>query len=327
MITPQFYGVARPGHLRPRGEHNKKEHGGERIYLGYREHSLTVCLLASQARNRWIVTMTKKRRYCQRGVSQKKLSGRPYLNSEPISAVLASPILALVREPIIGCRVDPLTLVPLEQFVHLRNPHRAADNLADARHEQVAALRESGGGGGGLVTSAVTGCFLHVKGLEPGGEAVQEDGRADGVGHLSLGRLCDVVADRVRHHLGLSFGVRDHVALRVFGLVLDPVFVQPRDSVDVGEALEWARGRREGGVELLDQRRGGLVLPELVHDFTYLFVWTSMRSGPAGCFLGGGGANWGTELTTASMWFIRSSNVMNASSASRCVYSLRCRRV
>src|SRR6266702_297870 len=75
VITPQFYGVARPGHLRPRGEHNKKEHGGERIYLGYREHSLTVCLLASQARNRWIVTMTKKRRYCQRGVAQTKAVG------------------------------------------------------------------------------------------------------------------------------------------------------------------------------------------------------------------------------------------------------------
>ena len=29
------------------------------------------------------------------------------------------------------------------------------------------------------------------------------------------------------------------------------------------------------------------------------------------------------RLTTVSMWFIRSSNVMNANSASRCVYSLR----
>ena len=174
--------------------------------------------------------------------------------------MLARPILALVREPIIGRRIDPLALISLEQLVHIRNSHRATDDLTDTRHEQVAALREGGGG------RVIAGRFLlHVEGLEPGGEAVQEDGRADGVCHLSLCRLCDVVADCVWHHLGLSLGVRDHVALCVFGLVLDSVLVQPGDGVDVGETHEWARGWREGGVELLDQSLGGLVLPELVN--------------------------------------------------------------
>ena len=188
--------------------------------------------------------------------------------------MLARPILALVREPIIGRGVDPLALVPRKQLVHIRDPHRAADDLADARHEQVAALREGGGRAvrGGVVVTLLLLLLLHVEGLEPGGEAVQEDGRADGVRHFSLGRLCDVVADDVRHFFGLALGVRDHVALRVFGLVLDPVLVQPCDGVDVGETHERARGRREGGVELLDQCSGGLVLPELVHGFTYLFV-------------------------------------------------------
>jgi hypothetical protein len=225
--------------------------------------------------------------------------------------VLARPILALVREPIIGRGVDSLAFVSLEQLFHIRNPHRSADDLSDARHEQVATLREG---------NARRFLLLHVEGLEPGGEAVQEDGRADGVRHVSLRRLCDVVADGVWHHLGLSLRVHDYVALRVFGLVLDPVLVQPGYSVDVGEAHEWARGWCEGGVELLDQRRGGLVLPELVHGFANLFFFGLDVSA-----MEQRGVK--SELTTASTWSIRSSNVMNASSASTCVYSLRCRRV
>ena len=199
-----------------------------------------------------------------------------YLNTKPISTVITSPILALVCEPIIRRRIDPLALVPLEQFIHIRNPHRAADDLANARHEQVTALRE--GGGGALIIKFL----LHVEGLEPSGEAVQEDGRANGVRHVSLRRLRDVVAYRVRNHLGLSVRVRDHVALRVFGLVLDPVLVQPGDRVDVGEAHEWTRGRREVWVELLDKRRGGLVLPELVYGFAYLEFRLGVNRGSNG---------------------------------------------
>ncbi len=143
--------------------------------------------------------------------------------------MLACPILALVREPVIRRGVDALTLVPLEELVHIRDPHRAADDLADAGHEQVAALREDE-----LAAAGVAGPLLHVESLEPRGEAVQEDGRADGIRHLALRCLRDVVADRVWHHLWLPLRVCDHVAVRVFSLVQDAVFVQPCDSVDVG---------------------------------------------------------------------------------------------
>jgi len=103
---------------------------------------------------------------------------------------------------------------------------------------------------------------------------VQEHGRADDVRHPPLRCLGDVVADGVRDHRGVAVCVFDDVAVRVLGLVLDPVLVQPRDGVDVGEALEWTRGASEGGVELLDQRRGGFVLEEFVHRLADLVVYT-----------------------------------------------------
>ena len=168
--------------------------------------------------------------------------------------MLARPVLALVREPIIRRGIDALAPVRREQLVDVRDPHRAPDDLADAGHEQVAALREDGlaapapwcnGRGRGLL-------LLHVECLELGGEAVQEYGRAEDVRHLPLGRLGDVVADGVRDQRGLAVGVLDDVTVCVLGLALDPVLVQPRDGVDVGDTLERARGAREGGVELLD---------------------------------------------------------------------------
>jgi hypothetical protein len=190
------------------------------------------------------------------------------LNTEPVPAVLARPILALVRKPIVRRRIDALALVSREQLVDIRNPHRAPDDLADARHEQVTALRVN------ARVAPIIVLLLHVKGLEFRGEAVQEDGRADDVGHLSLCFLGDVVADRVRDHRRLALSVYDDVAVRVFGLVLDPVLVQPCDGVYIGKTLEWTCWRREGGVELLDQRRGGFVLCKFVHRFANLKVPT-----------------------------------------------------
>ena len=177
------------------------------------------------------------------------------LNTEPVPAVLARPVLALVREPIVRRRVDAFTLVGREQFINIRNPHRAPDDLAHARHEQVTALRVNA-----RVASATIILLLHVKGLEFRGEAVQENGRANNIRHLPLCFLGNVVADGVWDHRRLALCVHDDVAIRVLGLVLDPVLVQPCDGIYVGKALEWTRWRREGRVELLDQRRGRLVL-------------------------------------------------------------------
>lgn len=92
---------------------------------------------------------------------------------------------------------------------------------------------------------------LHVERLELGGEAVQEYGHAEDVGHSPLRRFCDVVTDGVRDHSGLATCVLDDVALRVLGLVLNVVLVEPRDGINIGQALERARWQCEGGVELL----------------------------------------------------------------------------
>ena len=194
------------------------------------------------------------------------------LNTEPVPAVLARPVLALVRKPIVRCGIDALALVRREQLVNVRNPHRAPDDLAHARHEQIAALRENAAAAAAGSAALRPRFLLHVKGLELRGEAVQEYGHAENVGHLALGGLGDVVADGVRDHGGLAGGVLDDVAVRVFGLVQDPVLVQPRDGVDVGEALERTRRRREGGVKLPDQRRGGFVLQQFVHRLADLRI-------------------------------------------------------
>ena len=55
-MVASLYGVARPGHLRSRGEQIGEWNCEKKIgakYLGYREHSLIVYLFASHARNRW----------------------------------------------------------------------------------------------------------------------------------------------------------------------------------------------------------------------------------------------------------------------------------
>ena len=178
--------------------------------------------------------------------------------------MLARPILALVRKPIVRRRVDTFTLVGREQLINIRNPHRAPDDLAHARHEQVTALRVN------ARVAPIVILLFHVKGLESRGKAVQKNGRADDIRHLPLCFFGNVVAYGMRDHRRLALCVRDDVAVRIFGLVLDPVFVQPCDGIYVGKALEWTRWRREGGVELLDQRRGRFVLHEFVHRFTNL---------------------------------------------------------
>jgi hypothetical protein len=64
--------------------------------------------------------------------------------------------------------------------------------------------------------------------------------------------------------------VFDHVAVGVLGGVLDAVFVEPVDSVDVGEAEEWARGWLEVWVELLDDRCRGCVRKEGIYGLADL---------------------------------------------------------
>jgi len=99
---------------------------------------------------------------------------------------------------------------------------------------------------------------------------MQEDGRANDIGHLALRCLGDIIAYFVFHHLYMTLLVLDHVALGVFRRVLDTVFVEPVDSVDVGKAEEGARGRLEVWVELLDNHCGGWVGKKDVHGLADL---------------------------------------------------------
>ncbi len=166
--------------------------------------------------------------------------------------MLARPVLALVRKPIVRRRVDTLALIRREQLINIRNPHRPPDDLAHARHKQVATL----GVNARVAPITIILLLLHVKGLELRGKAMKENGRANDVSHFSLCCFGDVVPDGVRDHRRLTLCVFDDVAVRVLGLVFDPVLVQPCYGVYVGEALERTCWRCEGGVELLDQRRG-----------------------------------------------------------------------
>lgn len=209
--------------------------------------------------------------------------------------MFARPVLALVREPIVRRGIDTFAPVRGEEFVYVRDPHRTADDLAHAGHEQVAALGQWDAGAGLVAPGRrhrTHRLLLHVKRLERCGEAVQEYGCADDVRHPPLRRLGDVVADGVRDHRRLAVCVFDDVALRVLGLVFDSMLVQPRDGVHVGDALERTRGSGEGRVELLDQRRGGFVLQEFVHRLADLVLRVSTDR-----FL----LVWWRVLTSASM--------------------------
>lgn len=161
--------------------------------------------------------------------------------------------------PVVGRGVDAFALVALEELGHVGDPHRAAcaprgnhvnrdaredrtrkdddgektrtDDLADAGHEQVAAL--------GVVL--VPGALLHVEALERLREARQEHGHAHLVRHLALGGLGDVVA----HAVGAGLA-------RLLVLGVDAVLLEPGDRLPVVEPQEGARGRGELGVERVD---------------------------------------------------------------------------
>ena len=134
------------------------------------------------------------------------------------------------------------------------------NNLSNVWHQQIATLCKCRTG-----ASRLSRHFLHVERLELSREPMQEDWRANDIGHLTLRRLGDVVAYFVLYHLYLALLILDHIAFGVFCGVLDPMFVEPFDGVDVGEAEEGACRRLEVWVELLDDRCGGWVGKEDIH--------------------------------------------------------------
>ena len=135
-----------------------------------------------------------------------------------------TPILPLIRIPIIRLRVYSLPLIRRHQLLVIVDPRASPHNLPNAGHQAVDAL-----GDAGVVRRA-----LHVEGLDLRGEVREENGAVDHVCHFALGGFGDVVPEGV----GLS----------VF--VLDVVRDEPVDGVGVAHALEGAFRGGEGGVEL-----------------------------------------------------------------------------
>lgn len=121
------------------------------------------------------------------------------------------------------------------------------DNLTDARHQQVAALRANG------PFLALALHLLHVERLQLCREPIQEYRRPEDVRHPALCRLRDVVPHGVVDHLRVPAFVLDHVPVRILGFVLDAVLVEPLDRVDVRETAEWPCGSTKVRVQLFDE--------------------------------------------------------------------------
>lgn len=98
--------------------------------------------------------------------------------------------------------------------------------------------------------------------------------------------------------------------------MLDAVLVEPVDGIGVTQTSEGAGGCLEGGVERFDESGGGRVGKEDINGSADLSVIT--------CEFGVKKAvREKTKRTTSSICAMRSSNLMNASSASMWVYSLK----
>ena len=106
------------------------------------------------------------------------------------------------------------------------HPHTSTNNLTNAWHQQVNALREC----------LVTWHTLHVKRFDLPREGMQQNRHTQLVRHFPLCRLGNIIADLVR----LSV------------LVGDVVLVQVRNGVFVVQTQEWALRWLEAGVELLN---------------------------------------------------------------------------
>eukprot|EP00050_Salpingoeca_kvevrii_P006337 m.288773 g.288773 ORF g.288773 m.288773 type:complete len:317 (-) comp12025_c0_seq1:761-1711(-) len=155
------------------------------------------------------------------------------LEAKAVTTVGARAELALVREPVIGRRVNALTLVAGHELLHVPDTHRAADNLANARHENINRLGEA----------AILLAAGHVKRLDFGREAAEQNGLVDLVRHLALGLLGDVLAKLV-------------VGAIILG---DVVLAQVLNSVGIVHTAEGTLGCLEIGVELAQNLASGRV--------------------------------------------------------------------
>lgn len=114
--------------------------------------------------------------------------------------------------------------------------------------------------------------LLHIKRLELSREPIQKHRGPNDIRHLPFSSLGDIISHGVVDHLHLPLLVLDDVALGVFGLVLDPVVVEPLDGVYVGQTQEGSSGCLEVGVELFDEGTGYWVFQKDVDRFADLGI-------------------------------------------------------
>ena len=146
--------------------------------------------------------------------------------------------------------------------MELRKGH--TDNLSNVGHQQITTLGEDG-------TSLPARDLLHIKCLQFGREAVQENWGSNDISHLPLSSLCNIVAYGMIDHLWLTIFIFDDVTVGIFGRVLDTVVIEPFDSIDIGQAHKRPRRGLEVGVELLDKSSSDLILEEYIHSLANLY--------------------------------------------------------
>mmetsp|Transcript_31753 Transcript_31753/g.79646 ORF Transcript_31753/g.79646 Transcript_31753/m.79646 type:complete len:362 (+) Transcript_31753:1464-2549(+) len=153
------------------------------------------------------------------------------LHAQSIPTVRHRPVLPLVSEPVERSRVDAFTLVCSHELIIVKNPHAAANDFTNARHQQIHAL-----GHGRVVWT-----LGHVERLQGHGEVGEEDGFAQLLHHLPLLLFLDVIS---------KLEV-DPVAILV--LHADVVLVAVLNRLAVPHAAERPLDGRQVGVDFMDQ--------------------------------------------------------------------------
>jgi hypothetical protein len=149
----------------------------------------------------------------------------------------------LINVPIVGRRVNSLTLVAFQKLLHVPRTHGASNNFSHSGEENInldkysfyirISIRKNSYR---FSESLVLRALGHVERFDFSREAAQHDGLVDGVCHFTLGHLRNVLAKLVE-------------AAVVFSNV---VCFQVLDGLGVVHAAEGLLGNLEFRVQLLD---------------------------------------------------------------------------
>ncbi|KAH3662077.1 hypothetical protein OGAPHI_006258 [Ogataea philodendri] len=134
------------------------------------------------------------------------------LGTQTVASVWTCSVDSLVGEPVVAGSINSFSLESIEQLLSILNSHGSSSDLTNSRHQNINRLGDSW----------VVNTFLHVERLDFHRESDKQDRKTNGVHHLSLGSLSNVVSE-----------------LELLSvLVWNAVFVQPFKSLNVLHALE-----------------------------------------------------------------------------------------